>query len=574
MHGIAADELARMHTFSEVNMQKRRFTAAFGFTLLAGIFFFQNCSNVSFSSSSSSFLEKAGLPSNDPNIAPPFPISSPPVLMCQSVAQNFEPKLMWDWASQLTATQLPYFNQVMAAPVVSDLDGDGIPEVVFVSWTMSPGGWYDPSTTNPAYLKNGALRIVDGQTGKTKVTVADQAHAPMATTSPLLIDLDGDGKIEIVYVNYTQDHLIALNYDGSPRWSFALPAAIADWCMAGPSASDLNVDGHPEVLVGNYVVGEDDDLQPQLLMTLDSVGATTCNTFATVLDPANPHFSIVDPYAVHDNTGTRSFALSPSFGLMAVGKVRNDLTGNQIVKTADAHIYIYDGTTGAQLTDINLLALSQYTCPTGTIGGGPASIGDFMGTGENQIAVATGQYLMIFDGTGKLLASSRTQDCSSEETGMTAFDFDGDGIPEILYGDEQYFRVFHMVNGALEVVAQIVNPSGTLLEYPVVADITGTGAASILVVSNNYAVSSFYQTAATAPDQAAAYLVTGVRAFTSSTALPWMPTRPSWNQYHYNAALVNDRARVFDPSMSSQSWLGRTFKLNAQLSLGKPTCQK
>lgn len=473
------------------------------------------------------------------------------------------------------------FNQVMAAPVVGDLEGMGHPSVVFVSWSITEADHFDQNTALAAYGKNGVLRIVDGKTGLNKVSVGTQTLAPFATTTPLLVDLDNDGKLEIVYIHYTGQKVIALNSDGSFRWSYQLPSSAYAGCEDGMSTSDLDLNGRAEVIVsGGLVLEEDANKQPFVKVTLAPTPTQRgCAAYATVLDPTHPHFSVVDPNGVYNQTGQRQFALGPEFGYTAVGKVRPDLTGNQIVKTAyngsgGAQLQIYDGLSGTLLKSVDLLSLSQYKCPNGSIGGGPASIGDFVGNGTFQIAVATGQYLMVFDGNGNLIASSRTQDCSSEATGLTSFDFDGDGKPEILYGDEEYLRIFHIVNGQLVVVAKLVNPSGTLLEYPVVADLDGDGSSKLLVISNNYAVSSFYKDAGEAPDGVTAAGVTGVRAFQSADGLPWMPTRKTWNQYNYNASLVNDVGRVFDPSVSSQSWLGKTFRLNSQITMTQPICQK
>jgi len=515
-------------------------------------------------------------PPDTPDEPAHFPIVDPPAPLCTKISQNIQPTLNWDWYSQLGANDYHTFSQVMAAPVVGDLNGDGHPAIVFVSWSLSENDMYFHDNQISYYARNGVLRVVDGKTGATKFSVGSQALAPFASTTPLLVDLDGDGKLEIVYMHYLEQQMIALNSDGSLRWIWNLPTALTASCMQGLSASDMDENGHAEVIVGNWIVEESAAKQPTLKMTLNS-SFVGCTAFATVLNPATPHFSVVAPDAVYDHTGAKSFSLGPEYGHAAVGKVRGDVAGNQIVKTAytssGPKLQIYNGNNGTLLSNVDLASLSQYKCPDGTIGGGQVSIGDFMGNGSFQIALASGQYLMLFDGNGNLLTSSRTQDCSSEQTGVTSFDFDGDGKPEILYGDEEYLRIFHVVNGQLTVVAKLPNPSGTLLEYPVVADIDGDGSSKLIVVSNNYAVSGFYKDPGEANDGVAAATITGVRTFKSGDGLPWMPSRPTWNQFHYNASLMNDHGRVYDPAISSQSWLGKTFKLNSQITLSQPICQ-
>ena len=59
------------------------------------------------------------------------------------------------------------------------------------------------------------------------------------------------------------------------------------------------------------------------------------------------------------------------------------------------------------------------------------------------------------------------------------FDFEGDGRAEILYNDELFFRVYDGRTGAL--LVQQANPSTTLFEYPVVADIDNDGRAEVVI---------------------------------------------------------------------------------------------
>src|SRR5690606_534285 len=96
--------------------------------------------------------------------------------------------------------------------------------------------------------------------------------------------------------------------------------------------------------------------------------------------------------------------------------------------------------------------------------------------------------------------------------------------------------------------------------YPVVADITGSGRAALLVVANNYPAASFYKDAGEAADGPIAANVTGVRAFTSAGESAWMPTRPIWNQYGFHPDLVTDGARF----LTSPQLDGSIFRRNNQ----------
>jgi hypothetical protein len=80
--------------------------------------------------------------------------------------------------------------------------------------------------------------------------------------------------------------------------------------------------------------------------------------------------------------------------------------------------------------------------------------------------------------------SIATNDMSGS-TGITAFDFDGNGIREIIYRDQSTLRIINgnlaiPVNYASEAVA-----SATWGEYPIVADLNNDGQAEIAVTGNN-----------------------------------------------------------------------------------------
>ena len=123
----------------------------------------------------------------------------------------------------------------------------------------------------------------------------------------------------------------------------------------------------------------------------------------------------------------------------------------------------------------------------------------------------------------------------SGATGMTLFDFNQDGISEIVYRDEQNLRI---INGSLKDhltglpvtapynLTSIPNTSGTSAEYPVVADVDGDGQAEIVIVGG------------TATQATLGSL--WVYKSQNPSSSPWAPTRKVWNQYAYNAAYVNE----------------------------------
>jgi hypothetical protein len=495
--------------------------------------------------------------------------------LCVDVAtEAFQPKLKWDWYEQLDKTNpenFPEFMQVMSTPMVADLNNDGQSEVVFTTWKHATG-----------YSGVGVLRIVDGKTGQTirsigtdapapSNTLGSEELAPYGTISPLLVDLDGDGKLEIIYLHYLAKKIVALNFDGSKRWIYSTPDDVNMATRKGLSAADLDKDGRAEIIVGTRILSESLDRLPILKMSLEATTYSVGNAFAISLDGSQPEkLHIVTNSRVYDSNGNRLYSL-PSSSWAAANLDGDDKM--ELVGTGSGKLYIADALTGVLKKDIDLTIYNELLCSKG-IGGGVPTIGDFDGDDSSvEIALATGRYLIIMNSDGEMIAEYPTQDCSSLSTGISSFDFNGDGKPEILYGDEEYFRIFELHQGSLREIWSTVNPSGTLAEYPVVADIDGNRSADLLVSANNYAATSFYKDASELGDLAEAKTVTGLRAFESRGYFAWMPTRAIWNQYDYNPALATDSGRAVS-STPMNSFTAKMFRRNAQMGMvGESTCQ-
>lgn len=150
-------------------------------------------------------------------------------------------------------------------------------------------------------------------------------------------------------------------------------------------------------------------------------------------------------------------------------------------------------------------------------------------------------------------ARSLGGDLSSSRTGSTVFDLNGDGKVEVLYGDELNLRVYDGTNG--NPLYTIPNSSGTLWEYPVVADVDGDGSADIVAVAPSAALNGV-MTNPMVPSNVGG----GVRVFSSPAAGgKWVSTRPLWNQYTYYPEIVGNNLRTTVGASPSQG-----FRVNSQ----------
>lgn len=125
-------------------------------------------------------------------------------------------------------------------------------------------------------------------------------------------------------------------------------------------------------------------------------------------------------------------------------------------------------------------------------------------------------------------------------TGITLFDFNQDGIMELVYRDEQHLRIMAASPSTSDFINQSQFPcyAGTGFEHPIVADVDNDQQAEIIVIGGNHNSSEERQSGR-------------LRIYRSSGAA-WAPARRVWNQYAYNVVNVNEDLSIpqyqFKPS--------------------------
>lgn len=532
-------------------------------SFLTSTLFFQNCSRTNFKSLDAKI--------NSDGLSPIDPAGSP---ICASASSaELAPKLLYSWNENKLNDAYVDYNQVSSIAVVGQIDSDPQSEIIFSAFNKNVYGSFK---SGPA-----VLRALDGKTGATQFTVGPASLgpdgltiAPIGATTPVLADLDGDGKKEIVYINSDKKSLIALNGDGSFRWKKQIVPAASDlfiFSMLG--VSDVNHNGKAEILFGQTVIEENTSNVPGVLFSLyysNTPNEGISRTMAASLNPNNPNdISIIDPnFGVSNSLGQLQYLFPSNFkGALAVGDIDPDVPGVEIVSVGNGYVGILNGITGQLIREKNLplgATPGRETNGDLKVGGGAPTIGSFDGNPAHvEIAFAIRNKLVIYDKDLNLVSEYTTQDDSSV-TGITSFDFNGDGKPEIIYADEEYLRIFELdQNRQLQVVQKIVNPSLSAFEYPVVADVNDDGSAELVVVSNfmyNTAL-SFYNDPGEASDKALGASTTGVRVFTSAQAQAWMPADATWNQYDFNASMLNSNG-VLQSKTDTTGSLSKIFRIN------------
>jgi hypothetical protein len=164
--------------------------------------------------------------------------------------------------------------------------------------------------------------------------------------------------------------------------------------------------------------------------------------------------------------------------------------------------------------------------------------------------MSSASFYTVYSPTGGVVWSAPVSDQSGIAAG-TAFDFLGSGTAEAMYADESQMFVFDSTG---HVLLMIPRTSGTLTEYPVVADIDNDGAADIVVVSNQY-VGTASPTVQVIHDEQDR----------------WIQARRIWNEHTYHVTNVREDGTI--PQNEVPSWTAlNTFRTNAQID-GANVCQ-
>lgn len=457
---------------------------------------------------------------------------------------EFEPAEEWAWDGSSSATA-PASVHVMMTPVVGDLTGDGIPEVVFMTYNSTE-----------SYGGAGVLRAVRGDTGEEVLTISDR---PLCGNSGIALgDLDGDGTPEIVVAGgpCAGGPLLAFEPDGTLAWASHdedLSPFNYRLDFGAPTIADLEGDGRAEVIVGATVFESDGTLRFHHAPTgYNCCGDQPRSSVSAAYDvDDDPELEIVGAAGVwnHDGTVVWENRALPE-GFVAVADFFADGQPDIVVVHGNAGtgaVSILRGDTGESIW-------GPISHPGGGRGG-PPTVADFDGDGLPEIGVAGAASYSVYDPDGEddVLWSTTTQDTSSNITGSSVFDFDGDGRAEVVYNDECYMRIYAGPTG--EVLREVPQNSHTLIEYPVIVDVDAAGNAEIVFAANN----AVNRCGAIAGWDGSFH---GIRAFGDGLD-NWVGTRTVWNQHAYSITNVREDLAIPRETISNHTRFNN-FRQNPQ----------
>lgn len=427
-------------------------------------------------------------------------------------------EIEWQWSGLIDE---PFIDQVMVAPIVGNLnddDGDGYvteqdtPDIVVVVFDSRDGPDGDFGT-----WVDGRLIALDGATG----VLHWMREGFYWKGGPVIADVDGDGKVEIVAVN---DNKYAEAVDGATGQTEWISDAYLANTYPHLTVADIQGDGSPEVIADNAILdGRNGNtlhqftISDQIIGRMPAVGDLNLDGKQEVIianQCRNSDGSLRWESSIFGDYGHWSAILNydqDPFGEVAM------------VGAGYLGIYKHDGT-------------ELYKTPAGTGQPGPPCVADFDGDGDAEIAWASSSLFNMYELDGSIRWAHSVND-SSGLAACSGYDVNGDGAYEVLFADEHQFYIFDGATGVVK-FSQSGHASGTIFEFPVVADIDNDGSAEIAISSNNFRQSG----------QGWA----GITIF-GHLGDGWAKSGPTWNVHDFAVTNINQDGSV--PSQPEPPWL-------------------
>jgi len=514
----------------------------------------------------------------DPTLGLCIPRAAVPECVYVPEPGEFEPRLGCRWTS--AGLPNPGRDDVVATPVVINLtddNGDGavdqqdIPEIAFLTYDL------DESCCN----EEATLRVVNGQCNDdgTMNTLASISTPLMTNDTGIAAgDIIGDdGVPEIVVVgfygssNTRPQGTIAFQRDSEDgtEWSVGWTnPGFPTWAVhtrGGAAISIANVDGEggPEVVIGNVVLNGQtgalvwDGIAQNPGLTVGIGNNAFLGPSSAIADvDLDGDLEIIAGNTLYDHEGAALWTYDytsnnsicggslPCDGFSGIANFDDDDFG-EIAIIRLGQVFILEHT-GEEIWRTNIPTLASDPCEENE--SGPPTIADFDGDGRPEVGTAAADFYVVADmdcdpdegdvpeecASRGILWRTRNRDCSSRVTASSVFDFEGDGAAEVVYADEQNFRIFDGRTGTI-LFDDDTHGSHTRLEMPVIADVDNDGNAEVVIPENGQNDGR------------------GGIDIWEDVSDNWVRTRRIWNQHGYSITNVTEGGRI--PEYPEPNWM-------------------
>jgi hypothetical protein len=153
----------------------------------------------------------------------------------------------WDATFAPLSIDYNVIESAEANPVLADLDGDGVKEILYASYDGRVHAYWLDRTEHGAW----------------PFDVSPDPNSPRFASEPVVVDLDGDGKSEVLFTTWTakgsnqRGDLFIVGWNGVEISHVQLPTSSEDWdgALAAPTVAQLDSDPNLEVVVNTAHTG-------------------------------------------------------------------------------------------------------------------------------------------------------------------------------------------------------------------------------------------------------------------------------------------------------------------------------
>jgi len=418
---------------------------------------------------------------------------------------------------------------VFQTPLVADVNMDCVPEIIIAGTT---GFLANPRITS-------GITILNSLTGAAISSFPTVYYSWSCPLSYAIADVNLDGFPEIIVAaaNHTNNaaslrrKLVCYDFLGNVLWiSNQTYGNNTSMQFEGtPSLADFNQDGIPEVYAHNQIF----NAQTGIMLAdggANGIGRMVavspyyeiCLTSAADLDSNPNDLELAAGYTIYNVqisniSGTAGNSMT-AYNITVDGLLRDGMTTFGDINL-DGKLDVVVSSEGTETTSrlyayyLNSsnvpVLIARTPMPRGTNAAystfcGAPFVGDLDGFGVPSICVTRNYRLVAYFYTGSTTFQQKwvinTID-QSGATGITSFDFDQNGIQELVFRDEQDMRIING-NGSIPTTLSVIPCSSpTVNDMAIVADIDNTGTSKICVTcgNNNTAKLKVYSSNASVP---------------------------------------------------------------------------
>jgi len=337
-------------------------------------------------------------------------------------------------------------SEVFSTPAIGDIDGDGIPEIVFGSddgflYALKPKPRWDP---------------VRRDTLAEPVRGFPKKVGDMIESSPLLVDLNGDGRLDIVFGAYDRKLHAWTETVGDTAFNemTGFPVDLGLEVYSSPAAADLFGNGKQEIIVMGgdgrlFVIGPDGKVFPGWPQIVPHLGSASSSPAIGDIDRdgtqeivvASPAYSLEKKlYAFKpDGSLVPGWPVSlddDPFATPALGDIDQD---GYLETVVSAGRYLYAFNYNGSICTNFPIKISDSTA----VQSSPA-LGDVDGDGKLDIVVGSPDAkIYAFSGKGKPVDGFPLTVGDSVLSSPTIFNIAGD-VGLAVGCDDGYLYVYHL----------------------------------------------------------------------------------------------------------------------------------